>query len=899
MKKTLEIFALDWKRIFKAPFALALVVALIILPSLYAWFNIAALWDPYGSTGDLKVAVYSDDQAVTFQDKDIHIGEDLIDSLKDNDKLGWTFVKSKADMEDGVKTGKYYASIYIPADFSKDLLSFVNGDIKKPEIIYSVNQKINAIAPKITGSGAATLQQTISKEFTATVSTTLVDVFNKIGVDLDTNLPTIQKVSSMLLTIDDHLDEIDGYTQEVLNLQGKMPDLKEKLAKANEAIAYLPEANKVADKVVKINEIMPQVDAVGTLVLDLQTKIPEIQNAGAQIAKIDGDFDTIVATLNDGVAQANNALTIISQVQQILPDVIQLAQNGSGYVTTANDLLNKLAGSLDTIAPAIKEGLVVTNHIAGNIVGVTQEIIDGNLTNQEIKDRLQGLKTQLQTSNQTIDSLISTLKSLQAINNDPKLAQLIAQMETLQQGIQVAESKIDQLIAAIDSGKDIKAEMQQIHDTAVTVQTETGNLLNSFDTVVLPTIKATIDQVKTDLSTAQGVLDQANGTILPNVSDLLTNTSGIITNALGVIQEYQKEIPALKQEIHDANVLLNDNMTLIVDGINTAAAFYQDDFPALKEKLNKASSFIQNDLPGIEENLTSTLNTVNEKMPTIETAVNTASDLIKNDWPTLKSGITKAADAVRKQKDNVDLGEIIKLLKSDANQESDFISNPVLLKEEAMYPIPNYGSASAPFYTALCLWVGAVLLSSVFKTDVDIEGEDDVKDKKRYKPIHLFYGRMLTFLSVGFFQALIVSLGNLFILDTYTVNKVWFVLFTIFLGLVFMSMVYVLASLFGNLGKGIAVIILVLSISGAGANFPVVLSPKFFQIINPMLPFTYAVDLLREPVGGILWQTALLNLFVLFAFGVAFIVLGGFLKKYVEEHMNGIESKVNKGKIFH
>lgn len=260
---------------------------------------------------------------------------------------------------------------------------------------------------------------------------------------------------------------------------------------------------------------------------------------------------------------------------------------------------------------------------------------------------------------------------------------------------------------------------------------------------------------------------------------------------------------------------------------------------------------------------------------------------------------SRAAGLIQRQKDNVDLGEIIRLLKSDANAESDFISNPILLKEKDLYPIPNYGSASTPFYTALCLWVGAVLLSSVFKTHVSIKGEEDIEDEERYSKLNLFYGRMLTFLTVGFFQALVVALGNIFLLHTYVVNQFWFVAFTIFLGLVFMSIVYVLAGLFGNLGKGVAIVILVLSISAAGGNFPVVLSPKFFQVINPFLPFTYAVDLLREAVGGILWESAWKNIWMLLLFGVIFIVLGGLLKKYVEQSMHRMEEKVDKGKIFH
>ncbi|MFK5243115.1 YhgE/Pip domain-containing protein, partial [Lactococcus lactis] len=90
-------------------------------------------------------------------------GDEVLKNLKKNHQLGWKFVDSKADLDKGVKSGKYYAGIYLPKDFSKDLLSFTTGDIKKPQIVYSINEKINAIAPKITSKGASSLQSQISE----------------------------------------------------------------------------------------------------------------------------------------------------------------------------------------------------------------------------------------------------------------------------------------------------------------------------------------------------------------------------------------------------------------------------------------------------------------------------------------------------------------------------------------------------------------------------------------------------------------------------------------------------------------------------------------------------------------------------------------------------------------
>ena len=220
----------------------------MIIPSLYAWFNIAALWDPYSNTKDIAIAVYSDDETAEVLGQTVNIGDKIIDGLKDNDKVGWQFVKSKSELDKGVQSGKYYGGIYLPKDFSENLVGFVGGDIQKPKIEYSVNQKINAIAPKITDKGAFGIKDTISTEFVATVSDTLLKVFNDIGYDLDSNLVTINKISDKILTLDDNLDNIDGYAQKVVQLNQDFPEYKKKIDKAHEVMDYIPKLINLVGK---------------------------------------------------------------------------------------------------------------------------------------------------------------------------------------------------------------------------------------------------------------------------------------------------------------------------------------------------------------------------------------------------------------------------------------------------------------------------------------------------------------------------------------------------------------------------------------------------------------------------------------------------------------------------
>ena len=900
IKNTGKLFILDWKRIFKNPIAIFLVVALMFIPSLYAWFNIKALWDPYANTSQLPIAVYSDDRTEKFQDKSINIGDEVLKNLKENKQLGWKFVDSKQELDKGVKSGKYYAGIYLPEDFSKNLLSFTTGDIQKPKIVYSINEKINAIAPKITSKGASSLQSQISEEFIKTASSTLLKTFNDIGYDIDKNMVSIQKIKNTILSTNDNLDTIDQYTQHVVDLHGKMPDLKAKLAKSNEFIDYLPEVDALGQKVVQLDDCMPTVKNQLAIIMTLQEKIPEIQNAGKQIAMIDNDFASVEQTMNEGIQEAKQGLTIIQQVQTALPDIRKLGNQANDLASTTLDGATQLQNALPSITSSVEVTLKALQNVADStssiVTTIRQAIADGQLTDEE-KAKIDSLVKAYQASvpqqQEAIGNLIDFLQKAQESAGNNEFDATIKNLQDLSAllgDISTRLGKVNEFVQAGDISS-IESYLSEIEALAQRISDISSQIIKN-----LPDITAKVQSVLTQLiatiKNAQGLLTKAQAI---DFESLLSSTSKTVSNAITLLEKYQKEMPTIKQEVHDANIMLNGNMNTIVNAINKGASLYQNDLPVVEQKLDKAADFVKNDYPGIRKDLTETLGTVNEKMPDLEKALNQANDLIVNDWPGIKTGIRKAADAIRKGEKEVDLGEIVKLLKLDATKESDFLTQPVEVQENAIYPIANNGSASTPFYTALCLWVGAVLFSSVAVTGFHLEG----KDKLLYSKREQFSARMLTFIVMGLGQALIVTLGNYFGLGVDVRNPVYSVLFALLIAITFMIMVYVLVALFGNIGKGIAIIILVLSISGGGGNYPIQVSGKFFQAINPYLPFTHAVNLLRESAGGIYWPNAWLAIIILVAVSIVFLVAGLIFFPHLEKTSKKISEMTQRSHIFH
>ena len=162
MHNVLRVLMRDLKRIAKAPASWVVILVLIILPSLYTWFNVVGFWNPYNNTGALKVCVVNEDEGA-HNDLlgDLQLGDQIMDQLHENTQLNWEFT----DYDDAmakISSGEAYAAFVIPSDFSEDMTTLLTGEFQRPQLEYYVNEKLNPVAPKITDTGASTLDNTIN-----------------------------------------------------------------------------------------------------------------------------------------------------------------------------------------------------------------------------------------------------------------------------------------------------------------------------------------------------------------------------------------------------------------------------------------------------------------------------------------------------------------------------------------------------------------------------------------------------------------------------------------------------------------------------------------------------------------------------------------------------------------
>lgn len=886
LKDVFTIYRNDWIRIFKAPVAALLIVALMVLPSLYAWFNLAASWDPYSNTSGIKIAVTSEDEGAVIRDSSVNIGDEIVSSLKKNDKLGWEFV-SKEKAKEGVTKGEYYASLYIPHDFSAKIATILEDKQVKPEIDYSVNEKLNAIAPKMTSTGASTIVQQVKENFIHTVSESVLSVFNDAGIKLEEELPTIRNIEEKIFALEKEVPKINELGEKVVTLEGKLPEINKQAQKILTLEAAFPDINEASKNILLLEEKLPELDKVGEGILVLQEKAPEIQKLADGVMELDAHFSDISEMVTKALSNVEDMQSFLETASGSLEKIEQGINNGKQLADTLPAFIDANGQALDAVGPVYKQNLLLHQKTADAVHQFAALVQNGNLTEEEAKTNAVALQAQVQTSIDSLTRSVALFTTLNSVtpNGDDALLSEIKDLQALQTNFQ-QEKKLLHTIQAEDKEK--ASSLLALSQEAIELST---TLMNRYDKQTEPAIHRAIEGIKDSAQNAMNDLESAQANI-PKLEEILKNTDESLAFAQEELTKLHSDLPTIEKKIHEATNLIKKNMDKVLAGINDAAEFYQKSFPSLKEKIHEAANFVRNDLPAAEQDISKVAAFIKTDLPRVEDAVHKAADMVQNELPNLEATLTKTADSIRKFEDEYDLGEIISLLKNDIQQESDFISDPIVLNENSLFPIPNYGSANSPFYTTLSLWVGALLLISLLRVDVrDPEGI--------YTPNQVYFGRWLTFVTIGLCQSLIVTLGDMFILKAYVAEPVAFVLFSMFISLVFMTIVYTLVSVFGNLGKGLAIIFLVLQLSGSGGTFPIQVAPPFFQKINPYLPFTHAINLLRETVGGMVKEKVLFSISMLIVFSVIALIIALFLKKPLANGTRKMTEKAKASEIIH
>lgn len=465
VKKAFQIFKRDILRLLKNPVALVITIGICVIPSLYAWYNIVANWDPYGNTANIKVAVANNDQGTSNEYVgELNAGDETVSKLKENDQLGWVFTDADAAVE-GVKSGEYYAAIVIPDDFSANLTSMLTGTFTQPQLEYYCNEKKNAIAPKVTDTGAQTVEEQINETFVATVSETLVEKIQNAAGDLDAQGAETQ----------------GGILENVQRSNRALQDVRDALAGMQKTIATSKEAGAKADET---------------------------------LAALSGQIPSLVNALDKGDALLASARTSSRNFASSLNTTLSHGLTQMGKVSSnANVAVGKLSGAISAAGGKVDGALADVQMVINDVNGIISDIreitgIDSGLILsaleeqlaelQTLKDALQDQSTDIQNSAGAIAGAVSSL--------DSATQQGISAMEGVQQDM--ASTVLPQLSQGMDSFSEVSGDLTGVVTSLEPTIAQARGVLAQL-TTTLGQASSTMSQADSSLEKLQGTLNTA------------------------------------------------------------------------------------------------------------------------------------------------------------------------------------------------------------------------------------------------------------------------------------------------------------------------------------------------------------------------------------------------------
>lgn len=882
--------------------AAILTAGVSLIPLLYSSTYVASVWDVYGNTSHIPVAVVNEDAGSRYNDEDVNYGNTLVEKLKENDNLQWHFV-SADEAENGLKGNeKYYAVITIPSDFSKNLTSSATLDKAQASIEYSANEKKNYVASMILKSAMSSLKDKIKTEEASKISDTLVNKLNEVPEKLGLIADGAGK-------LEDGSEKLaSGFTS--LNsgadlLTEKLFDLSNGLDSARSGVDKLTEASGnlavLADGASQLSD--------GSYTLS--NGISSVTDAAGKLSDGSKKIDSSVLALKNGADSINNGLGALSNGLNTFTSTVtwqigsskdsSAAQVSSGIdsaMTKASEGINSsidsgLASALDT---ALGDSSMASQSLSAYLNGVNS-YIDNSSKYTVLPSAVSAYADSVSAYNAKVQELTNAIDS----GDTAQIASLSAQVKALSPKIggstSALKSNADSLAgqaAAIKAGGDsLKDNGSKIASIPSSVRTgleyQLGSgLKNGISTALhnqlAPVLKSSIT------ASMNSGLDKLSAGISGGVSQLQTGISGI--NGSGYIDADGKD-PALLtgsarlsdglSQLKSGSDSLSTNMSAIYNVMNTQIS------PGAV-KLSSASTQLAD---GADK-----LTAMKDGLRTLQVGMNTAADgsrQLSQGAVTLSSGLQAAADGNSQLNDglntlNTGLNDSITASKDQlrttdglgkqAGDGIDVVSKP-------FDHVHNYGESFAPYFMNVSLWTGGlVALMTIcfdFKRRLKNLGPDSPK------PMFRFFA----FCGISVAQAMLAGLVAQFGLGLNINHPGIYYAGLITISLTYTWIIEFFMLIFGDIGKMLSMVLMVLQLTSTGGTFPVEVSAPFFQFLNPLLPMTYGVRLLKEAISGSDPAYAWKSLMIVLAFGLANVALLFFglgLKKLVKKKNKDLPS---------
>ncbi len=873
----LKVAGRDIKSIFKNRFIRVSVTAIIIVPLLYSLLYLYAFWDPYSRLQDMPVAVVNMDSGSTKDGVKANYGKDIVDNLKDDNKIGWKFV-SYDEAKRGLngKNG-YYAMFVIPENFSKDILSAKDGKPVQPKIIYSSNDKKNFIVSQIDSKVSMELKdeitKNITKEYTKVTFENLYDV--KDGLN--------QGSDGSKKLYDGLVDAKNGTGQ----LKDGIGQIKDKVPEMDHGISMLYDGSK------KLN------DGITTSAVDGSGNALGLRNGVSQLSSGLDSANTASNQINNGASQLYGGLKQVGGGLQTLNTAINGQSSSQAGLDTALKMINDgvtnpdptkgLGAGVAALNKAVNVGTDASHPSLNSGVSALYDGIANTDPAKGLGAGVNSLNNAMPALGKSVNDLSNATGQLNnlvtAYNQTTDPAKKSQYLAAILGGISNLDAGSKKLNAAVNTGApgmpSLVASVAGLN-TAVNVGTASRPSL-------VAAVTSVNNGVTKQLSPAIASLDSSvNGV---NGINPLTKQPSLVAGISTMYNSSKGALNALSSGVSQLNAAVNtgyNGQPGLLEGMNSLNNGTKQLASGMGSASNASKSILAgtNSLADGSTQLKNGLGTLSSSIPQLTDGANKLYDGSSS----LDDGLGKLKDGENefytKMKDGSD--KINKNLVNSPNVMGDYVSQPITLDEKPVNPVKNYGIGFAPYFIPLSLWVGAIMMFFVISDKVD--SDLDVSSAS------LVVGKFLSYGYIGVLQAVLASIVVL-ALGLKPNNIVMFFVFNIFMSYVFIAVIQCLVFLLGMAGRLLSIVLLIFQLTACAGTFPIEVVPKFFRVLYPYMPFTYCVSALREIISGSNNAVIAQDMLILAGVLAVFLIISIVFKGHADKVQQIIERKKQEEQV--
>ena len=848
----------EWKAIFKKPTFIIVMIGISLIPALYNIIFLSSMWDPYGKLSELPVAIVNKDQAATYNDEKLTIGEDMVSNLKDSNSLDFHFV-DEGEGERGLRDGDYYMVVTLPSNLSEKASSILTNHPEQMTIDYQTSSGHSFTASKMSDSAMTQMKQTVATNVTqsytkalfkkmgdlklglsqaANASLQLADGSNQLSDGSQTLTTNLQTLAQSSLTFSNGADQLSTglgtYTAGVNQLNLGLGNFNTGLNQYTSAISQIDNG---------LNQLNSQTPALVSGLTQLDSGTQAYTGGVSQLNSGLNQFSLGIDTYTNGVQSLSSGANQISTKSEILRTGLTQLNQGIQELSTQldgttqqKDQIKQLATSLEQFNQAIQN---IQTADSGEITQVTNQLSSSLST---IANSAQSIITSNQAEKETTLSAIQSTSAYQSLTPD--------------QQAEITSVVSNPSSSTSESARTILTTVQTLQSSLENVTTQTDSLtqLKNHSSQLLPTVSSTLTSLSSGLTQVQTAID---GQLFP------------ASQTLAGIDNYTKSVDqvALRaSQLSSKNSNLTGSFNKLLQGSNQlteksstltgATAKLAENGPELATGIDKLASGV-NQVNNKTSDLTAGFNQLQagsqqlaDKSDQLVSGVNQLSngskkiasgaDQLAQGSEILQSGLGKLSDGSSQLNQGLTEAEGQLQQASTEPTNADLLADPLSLSKTDTDQVAVNGIAMAPYMVSVALFVAAISTNMIFaKLPSGRHPESRwAWFKSRFEINGIIAG-----------LAGVLVYGGVHLIGLTAVHEFKTFALIILTSLAFMAMVTALTTWNSRLGAFFSLILLLLQLASSAGTYPLALTNQFFKTINPWLPMSYSVSGLRQTIS--------------------------------------------------